>query len=108
MILIEDLRRFGEVEVLLGAGVPRQLGHGLEVGTNDLGLHRLATDAVKPAELAIDFAPRVLGQVECVELLPQLLEIGRLVVLTQFLADGLELLPKEHLALPVTQLFLDT
>ena len=107
VILIEDLRRLDEVEVLLGAGVPRQLGDGLEVCANDLRLHRLATDAIEPAELAVDFAPRILGQVERVELLAQLLEVRRFVVLAQFLADGLELLAQEHLALPVAQLLLD-
>ena len=80
---------------------------GLEVGADDLGLHRLAADPAEPAELAVDFRRASSGRSSASSLLAELLEVVRLVVLAQFLADGLELLAQEHLALALAQLFLD-
>ena len=50
---------------------------------------------------------RLLGQLELVELLAQLGDLLRLVVVAELLLDRLHLLAQEHLALPLAQLFLD-
>ncbi len=107
VILVEDALGFREVEVLLAAGAPGQLENGLEVGADDLGLHRLPRDPAESAEFAVHLAARVGRQVERGELGPQFLEIVGLVVLAQFPADRLQLLAKEHLALTLAELLLD-
>ena len=74
VILVEDARGLGDVELLVGARAPRQLRDGLEVGADDLRLHRLAADARQARPLAVDFLARLVGQRERVELVAQLLE----------------------------------
>ncbi len=68
VVLVEDLGGVLEVDLLLGAGVPRQLGDGLEIGTDHLRLHRLAAHARQASELAVDLLAHVLGQLERIEL----------------------------------------
>ena len=62
---------------------------------------------LEPAELAVHFLPRLGRQLERRDLLLQLAEVVALVVLAQLALDGLELLPEEHLPLPLAQLLLD-
>ena len=107
MVLLEHLLGLLEVEVLLAARAPRQLGDGLQVGADHLVLHRLAGDARQAAELAVDLLARLLGQLEGVELLLQLLELAGVVAAAELLLDGLHLLAQEHLALAVAELALD-
>ena len=57
-------RRPRDVQVLGAAGVPRQLGDGLQVGADHLGLHGLAAHAAQAAELAVDLLADLLRQVE--------------------------------------------
>ena len=107
VVLLEDLRRVLEVDLLLGAGVPRQLGDGLEVGADHLRLHRLAAHARQSSELAVDLLAHVLRQLESVELGPQLVELGAAFTLAQLVLDRLHLLAQEHLALAIADLGLD-
>jgi hypothetical protein len=107
MILFEDGRGALQVERLFGALAPRQLGHGLEVGANDLGFHGLPPGALEAGELALDLLLRGVGQGELGEALAQRLDFGRLVLVAQLLLNRLHLLAQEHLALPLAQLFLD-
>ena len=107
VVLVEDPLRLGQLEVLLAAHVPRQLGDVLQERADDLALHGLAADPAQPAELAVHFLPGLGGQVERLELLAQLLQVVPLVALAQLALDGLELLAQEHLALPLAQLLLD-
>ena len=107
MVLLEDLGRHGDVEVLGAALAPRQLGDRLEIGADHLGLHGLAAHAPQPPELAVDLLADLRRQVEGVELLAQLVDVARAVPLAELLLDRLELLAQEHLALAVAQLFLD-
>ena len=93
--------------MVVGAGVPRQLRDPLQIGADDLRFHRLAAGALQAAELALDFGARLLGQLELGELLAQLVDLARLVVVAQLLLNRLELLAEIHLALPLAQLFLD-
>ena len=57
VVLVEHLRGVVEVEVVVGPGVPGQLGDPLQVGPDDLGLHRLAAGPLQPAQLALDLGP---------------------------------------------------
>ena len=107
MILLEDLCRLFQIERLFGALVPRQLGDGLEVGANDLRLHRFAPGALQPRQLAIDLFASRLRQLQRIEPLLEVIGLRRLSLFTQLLANRLHLLAQQHLALPFTELFLD-
>jgi hypothetical protein len=106
VVLVEDLGGARQVELVVGAGAPRQLGDPLEVGADDLRLHRLAPGALEAAELALDLLPRLLRERQLAELLAQLLELLALVVLAELLLDRLHLLAEEHLALALAELLL--
>ena len=96
-----------EVEVVVRARVPGQLGDPFEVGADDLRLHRLAARALEPAELALDLGARLLGELELGELLAELGQLSRLlVVVAELLLDRLDLLAEVHLALALAQLLL--
>src|SRR5438093_1974635 len=107
VIFLEDLRGLLQVERLFGALVPRQLGDGLEVGANDLRLHRFPPGALQPPELAIDLFARRLRQLQRIEPLLEIVGLRRLFLFTQLLANRLHLLAQQHLALAFAQLFLD-
>ena len=106
VILVEDRLGVGEVETVVGALVPRQLAHPLEVRADDLRFHRFASRALEAPQLAVDFATRFVGQHELRELLAQLRDLLRLIVFAELFLDRLHLLAQIHLALPLTQLFL--
>ena len=107
VVLVEDLLRPLDVEVLLAPFAPRQLGDRLEVGADDLRFHRLAAHARQPGEFAVDLLLHLRRQLEGVELAAQLLEVAALVALAQLLLDGLQLLAQVHLPLAVAQLLLN-
>ncbi len=109
VVLGEDACGFRNVELPLARGVPRKLGDRLEVRPNDLRLHGLAADPGEPLPLPVDFLAGVLGQVERVELRPQLLEafVGGPVAFAELLLDRLHLLAQIHFALAGADLFLD-
>src|SRR6059036_3384160 len=107
VILLEDLRRPLQVERLLRPLVPGQFGHRLEVRADYLGLHRVPVRPLQPSELAVDFLARGFGELERLEPLPQVLDLGPFVPFAELLLDRLHLLPQEHLALALAQLFLD-
>jgi hypothetical protein len=69
VILVEHGLRAREIEVVVAARVPRQLGDPLEVGADDLCFHRLAAGTLETADLTLDFRTRRGGQLELVELL---------------------------------------
>jgi hypothetical protein len=107
VVLVEDLGRLTEVEVVLAAMSPRQLGDGLEVGADHLVLHRIAVRATEPAELAVHFLSRLLRQVESRELLRQIVGILSALALAQLALDRLELLAQHHFPLTVPEFLLD-
>ena len=109
VVLVEDARRLGNVQLLLGAGVPGQLRDRLEIRADDLRLHRLAADASQPVPLPVGLLAGVLREIQSVELRLELLEpvVGGAVAFAQLLLDRLELLAQVHLALAAADLFLD-
>ena len=107
MVALQHLGGAREVELLLAALSPRQLGDRLEVGADDLPLHRLARRALEARQLAVDLLARGLGQRQRGELLAQRVGVVRLVALAELLLDRLELLAQVELPLPAAELLLD-
>ena len=62
VVLVENRGRVFQVEIVVGARVPGQLGDPLEIGADDLGLHRLAARALEAAQFTLDLGARFLGQ----------------------------------------------
>ena len=106
VILFENLRGLFQIERLFGALVPRQLGDGLEVGADDLRLHRFPAGALQPRKLAIDFFASRFRQLERIEALLEVIGLSRLAFLTKLLANRFHLLAEQHLTLAFTELFL--
>src|SRR3954452_15722222 len=108
VVVVEDLAGVREVEVVLGRVAPRQRGDPLEVRADDAVLGGLGRERLQPLELAVDLAADVLLERDRVELRAQLGRLGsRLVELTELLADRLELLAQDVLALALVELGLD-
>ena len=105
VVLVEHRARVREVEVVLGAGVPRQRGDPLEVGADDAVLGRLRRQLLEARELAVGLRPDGVGQRELGELVAQLGGLGGgLVELAELGLDRLELLAQDELALRAVDL----
>ena len=105
VVLVEDLDRVLEIEVVLGRRVPRQRCDPLQVRADDAVLGGLRREVLQPAELAIDLLAHVVGQVQRGELLAQLVGLRRrLVELAELVLDRLELLAQDELALRTVHL----
>ena len=108
VILVEDSRRVLDVELLLGALAPRQLGDRLEVGADHLRLHRLAAGARQPRPLAGDLLAGLVGKRQFVEPGLEILQRGIATILVaELLLDRAQLLAQVRLALAAAQLVLD-
>ena len=69
VVLIEDAARLGEVEVVLGAHVPRDLEHPVEVRADPAVLGVLLAGPLEAVELALDLRAHVLGHARVLEAL---------------------------------------
>ena len=107
MVFLENLRRADQFEMIVRALAPRQFGNPLQIRADHLRLHGFATSPFESSDLALNFGPRFLGQLELRQLLAQFGDLLRLIVVSQLLLDRLELFTQEHLALTLTQFFLD-
>ena len=107
VVLVQDARRAGDVQPLVAQLAPRQFAHRLDVGADDLGLHRFAAHPLEPLQFAVDFLARGGRQFQPGDPFLQLFGIVRAVVVAEFLADRLQLFAQVHLALAVADLFLD-
>ena len=107
VVLVQDLLGASQVDLLLCALLPRQLGDPLEEGADDLVLGRLRARALEPPELTIHLRRLLLGQLELLDALPHLLYVVSLLFLSELLLDRLQLLAQQHLALALTELGLD-
>src|SRR5690606_20165868 len=89
----------GKVGVVLGARVPRHLEHRVQPSADPAGLGRGVAGPLEPANLAQRRLPHLLRQVGDLDPGPV---VGRAVrlVLAELLADGVELLAQQELALP--------
>ncbi len=108
MVLVEDLPRVLEVEVVLGELGPRQRDDPVEVGADDAVLGGGRRQLLEPGELAERGLQHVLGQVLLLDLAAQLVDLGLLLVaLAELVLDRLQLLPEEELALALVDLARD-
>ncbi len=105
---VEDLAGMADVEVVLGLLRPGQLDQPLEVGADDPVLGRRRWQLFQPRELALGGFAGVLGQVGRLDLLPQLVDFGLLLVaLAELVLDRFHLLAQEELALALVDFGLD-
>ena len=97
---VEHCARRGEVELVVGAGAPRQLEHPVEPGADPAVLGRLLARPLEPVDLLVDEVARPCrpGAVELVELRAVLAD-DVVVALAELLADGGQLLAQQELAL---------
>ena len=107
MVVVEDLLGQCQVDLVFRPDVPGKLRHPLQKGPDDLVLRGLGARTLQPLELALHLGLLLLAQLERLHPLPEVLHVVPLVLVTELALDLLELLPQQHLALPLTQLFLD-
>ena len=110
MILVEDLLRLGDVDLLFaGAGgfVPRQRGHPFEIGPRDHVLGRGRSHLREALEFAVALLLRFGGHPGLFDLLAQLFDFRLAVVgFAQFLLNRLHLLAQQEFALALVHLLL--
>ena len=105
VVLVEDLARAVEIEVVGRGDAPRQRREPVEVRADHAVLRRGRRQPFEPRELAVGGLAHVLGQLERVEPLAQLVHVGLLgVALAELLLDRLQLLAEEELALALLEL----
>src|SRR3954452_10430797 len=105
VVVVEHLARVLEVEVVFSRRLPRQRRDPLEVRPDDAVLGRLGRQRLEPLELAVDLPAHVVRQRNRVELTTELAGfLRRLVELAELLADRLELLAQDVLALALVEL----
>ncbi len=108
VVLVEDLARVGQLEVVTGRLVPRERRDPLEISADHAPFGHRGLQPLEPCELAIGLLAHLLGQLDRRELLPELIDLGlHLVGLSELLLDRLELLAQEILPLPLLELRLD-
>ena len=98
VVLVQDSARLDQVVVVLGAHVPGDVEHPVEVGADPSVLGVLLARPLQAVELAVDLGQHVLGHLG----LGDPLAVGRDDVglaLVQLLLDRLELLAQQELAL---------
>ena len=105
VVLVEDLARAVEVEVVGRRHAPWQRREPVEVGADHAVLGGRRREPLEPRELAVGRLAHVLRQLERVEPLPQLVRVGLLgIALAELLLDRLQLLAEEELALALLEL----
>ena len=108
VVLVEDLPRALEVEVVLGLLRPGQRDDPVEIRADDAVLGRRRRQLLEPRELALGGLERVLGQVLRLDLPAQLGDFRLVLVdLAELLLDRLQLLAEEELALALVDLARD-
>ena len=98
MVRVQHRARCGEVEVVVGADVPRQVEHPVQVGADPAVLGALLTGALQPVDLVLHLGRHLLRHAGVGE--PLAIGGDHVVPsLAQLLLDGLELLAQDELAL---------
>ena len=77
---VEDARRLGDVEAVLGLDAPGNLEHRVEPGADPARLGALVARALELVDLALDRLADVLGQVARLELGPVVVGVGLVAV----------------------------
>jgi hypothetical protein len=108
VVLVEDLPRALEVEVVLGGLRPRQRENPVKVCADHAVLRRGRRQPLQASELAVDSLANFLGQLDLLDAGLELLELSLLgIAFTELLLNRLQLLAQEVLALALLHLGLD-
>ena len=109
VVVVQNGRRRSDIELIVRPHVPRQLGDGGQVGSDDRSLGGVGVHAAQAVQLAVDFLLDVTVQAQRLNLAAQLLGLVGLAVLAavQLLLDDLHLLAQVVFALIAVDLFLD-
>ena len=99
VVLIEDGLGMGQIQIVFGGGVPRQLSHQLQITASDLIIRCVGRHARQAFELPVDFFLDGFGQIGVFQLLADFRDVFIVAMLAQGLLDGLFLLPQHVLAL---------
>ena len=107
VIRVQDPARLLQLDLVLAQFRPRKGDQPVEVGAADDVLSRGRRHRPQPVQLAIGRLPGGRRHAGLLDLLPELLVRGLVLVpLAQLLLDGLELLPQDELPLPLLDLVL--
>ncbi len=105
VVAVEDPAGVGHVEIVVAAHVPRQRDDPVQVGADHGVLGALRRDVGEPVELPAGGLVGLFRELEIVDLLAQLGDLGFLLVaLAELLLDGAHLLAQEVLTLPLVDL----
>ncbi len=108
VVLVEDLRRFLDVVVVVGRDVPRQADEPVDVCPDDANLGRGGRDPAHPVDFLEGPGLDLLGHAGGLDLLTKLVDLGLLgVLLAELALDGFQLLAEDVLALGLVHLGLD-
>jgi hypothetical protein len=107
VVLVQHAPRLFDIEVVLGALVPGERRHPVEVGRRDGVFRRRGMHFGEPGELAFRLLFRLFREVLLFDLCPVLLDLDLLVVrLSELLADRAELLAEVVLPLALVHVVL--
>ena len=107
VVLLQDLRRPGDVYVVLGLPGPGQLDEPVEVGADDAHLGGGGGHLRQPPHLLLRLLLHLVGHLGGADLLLQLVDLpGHEVALAQLALDGPHLLPQVILPLALVHLIL--
>src|SRR6185436_11926192 len=98
VVTVQDLARVYGIEALLGALPPRHRKQPVEVGADHRGLATLIAHALQPTGFALGLLANLVGEIRLGDLLAVVLG-DRALVLAQLLANRLQLLAQDVLAL---------
>src|SRR5215469_3094740 len=105
VVLIEDLARVGDIEIVLGRNTPGHSDQPVEVGANHRVLRGFGRNHLQAIEFLVSRLARLGRHLGLFDLLLEFLDFRRTrVAFTQFLLDRLELLAQVVLALVFVQL----
>ncbi len=100
VILVQHLAGMSDIQLVLGGDLPGHVGQPVEIGLDDRILGSLGWHLFHAAQLALGLFFRLLRHPGLDDLFAVLLDLeGLLILLAEFLLDGLELLPQEIIAL---------
>src|SRR5690606_10699368 len=106
VVLVEDLTRLRDVDLLGVELRPRERNQPVEIGADHRPLGGRLRHHLEPAQLLHRLLVRLLGHLRLLDRLAQLLDLGLLLVLAELALDRAHLLSKPELALTLFELLL--
>ena len=91
VILVQDLRRQSEVDLVFGPDAPRELRHPLEERSDDLILGGLWTRTLQALEFPLHFCLLLLSKLQRLDPFPEVVDVVLFVFVAQLTLDLLEL-----------------